>query len=425
MTPEQKQQIKETFESVLDRPPDERERLLSQLCANDAVVRAEVEELLRAHTEADGFLAGSPFSELLLQSNVAPPFDFAGRRIGVYELRREIGHGGMATVYLAERMDGEYRQQVALKLVSPHGDLSEITRRFKRERQILAALDHPNIARLLDGGTTAEGWPYLVMEYIAGVPITQHCRVRNLALADRLRLFQTVCAAVAYAHRNLVIHRDIKPSNILVTEDGAVKLLDFGIAKLLAPDAAGEAQPTITGLRPMTPEYASPEQMREETITTATDVYSLGVLLYELLTGAHPHDLKDRPLHEITRIVCEEDPPPPGVRVSQLRGDLDNITLMAPTQRPSPALPNRRTTQRRHQSLSAGQNCQCSPGDAVLPHRQIRAAKQNKRSSDGNGLAAATVAVCSSRCGRTACNVTSFMPLTCARPGRIGRKETW
>ncbi|MEK7832066.1 MAG: serine/threonine-protein kinase, partial [Acidobacteriota bacterium] len=241
----------------------------------------------------------------------------------------------MATVYLAERIDGEFRQQVALKIVWPGANDEEITRRFKQERQILASLDHPNIARLLDGGTTEKGWPYLVMEYIAGQPITRYCRDRKLPLAERLRLFQSVCAAVAYAHRNLVIHRDIKPSNILVTEDGTVKLpklLDFGIAKLLAPESS--EQQTITGLRPMTPEYASPEQLREETITTATDVYSLGVLLYELLAGAHPFDLKNLPLHELIRIVCEEDPPPPSTRAPQLRGDLDNVVLKALNKEP-------------------------------------------------------------------------------------------
>ncbi|MGH9802530.1 MAG: protein kinase domain-containing protein [Blastocatellia bacterium] len=345
------QQIKEIFEAALDCSPNEREQLLAELCANDAVVRTEVESLLSAHAESDGFLAGSPLGNLLFDRISA--IDLAGRRIGVYELQSEIGQGGMATVYLAERMDGEFRQQVALKIVWPGANAEEITRRFKQERQILASLDHHNIARLLDGGTTEEGLPYLVMEYITGQPITHYCRSHELSLSERLRLFQTVCSAVAYAHRNLVIHRDIKPGNILVTEDGTVKLLDFGIAKLLAPDSAGDVQPTITDLRPMTPEYASPEQLREETITTATDVYSLGVLLYELLTGAHPFELKNLPLHELTRVVCEEDPPPPSTKPAQakqadqvsakdnthhssfiihhsdLRGDLDNIVLMA------------------------------------------------------------------------------------------------
>ncbi len=327
------QQVKEIFEAALDCPPKERERLLVELCADDDFIRAEVEALLNAHAESDGFLSDSPLDKLAFDRVSA--LDLTGRRIGVYELQSEIGQGGMATVYLAERMDGEFRQQVALKIVWPGANDEEITRRFKQERQILASLDHPNIARLLDGGTTEKGWPYLVMEYIAGQPITRYCRDRKLPLAERLRLFQSVCAAVAYAHRNLVIHRDIKPSNILVTEDGTVKLpklLDFGIAKLLAPESS--EQQTITGLRPMTPEYASPEQLREETITTATDVYSLGVLLYELLAGAHPFDLKNLPLHELIRIVCEEDPPPPSTRAPQLRGDLDNVVLKALNKEP-------------------------------------------------------------------------------------------
>lgn len=324
------ERIKDAFDAALDCPPNQRERLLVELCADDDFVRAEVEALLNAHAESDGFLSDSPLDKLAFDR--ISTLDLTGRRIGVYELQSEIGQGGMATVYLAERMDGEFRQQVALKIVWPGANAEEITRRFKQERQILASLDHPNIARLLDGGTTEKGWPYLVMEYIAGQPITRYCRDRKLPLAERLRLFQSVCAAVAYAHRNLVIHRDIKPSNILVTEDGTVKLpklLDFGIAKLLAPDSANETQPTITGLRPMTPEYASPEQLREETITTATDVYSLGVLLYELLAGAHPFDLKNLPLHELIRIVCEEDPPPPSTLGKETRSDLDNIALKA------------------------------------------------------------------------------------------------
>ena len=334
------QRVKEIFEAALDFPSGERERLLADLCADDGFVRAEVEALLVAHAESDGFLAGSPLDQLAIDR--APTVELIGRRIGVYELQGEIGQGGMATVYLAERTDDEFSQQVALKLVSPSLNAVEITRRFKQERQILASLDHPNIARLLDGGTTEEGWPYLVMEYIAGQPITDYCRERSLPLVERLRLFQSVCAAVAYAHRNLVIHRDIKPSNILVTEDGTAKLLDFGIAKVFAPDSASKARQTVTGLHPMTPEYASPEQLREETVATTTDVYSLGVLLYELLVGAHPFDLKNLPLHEISRIVCEEEPTPPSAKTGQfgklsypaaenpsrrLRGDLDNIAL--------------------------------------------------------------------------------------------------
>lgn len=335
------EKIKELFDQASDLPPDKRAAFLNTTTADDPLLRAEVETLLAAEAQVGSFLAQpaliAPDDEPQMQSQ-------AGRIVGHYQLLSEIGRGGMATVYLAERIDGTYQQQVALKLVRSGADNDEISRRFKQERQILARLEHPNIARLFDGGTTDDGRPYLVMEHIAGKPITQYCRQRRLALAERLRLFQTVCAAVAYAHRNLIVHRDIKPSNILVTDGGVVKLLDFGIAKLLAPEPEQVAH-TVTGLRLMTPEYASPEQMREEQITTATDIYSLGVLLYELLTGVHPHELDGRPIYEITRLICEEDPPLPSTKAlysndpgssespaklrRTLRGDLDNITMLA------------------------------------------------------------------------------------------------
>ena len=213
--------------------------------------------------------------------------------VGPYRIIREIGRGGMGTVYLAVRDDDQYKKQVAIKLVRRGMDTDFIVDRFRHERQILASLDHPNIARLLDGGTTEDGLPYFVMEYIEGSPINQYCDDRRLSIAERVKLFQTVCSAVQYAHQNLVVHRDIKPSNIIVTPEGVPKLLDFGIAKLLAPDAVGQTQAaTVTMMRPMTPDYASPEQVRGRAITTAADIYSLGVLLYELLTGRRPYRIK-------------------------------------------------------------------------------------------------------------------------------------
>jgi non-specific serine/threonine protein kinase/serine/threonine-protein kinase len=270
----------------------------------------------------------------------------------------------MGQVYLAVRADDEYKKRVALKIVKRGMDTEEIVRRFRNERQILAGLDHPNIGKLLDGGTTENGLPYFAMEYVAGKPITDYCDGRKLPTVERLKLFRQVCAAIQFAHQNLVIHRDIKPSNILVTEDGTPKLLDFGIAKVLNPELSGQTiDPTATALRLMTPEYASPEQVRGETITTASDVYSLGVVLYELLTGHRPYRVKSRAPHEILRIVCEEEPEKPSTAVSRveegtsrdgskpitltpefvsrtregeperlrrkLRGDLDNIVLMA------------------------------------------------------------------------------------------------
>ena len=287
----------------------------------------------------------------------APEVTTAGRRIGPYQTLREIGRGGMGVVWLATRADDAYQKQVAIKLVWPGPESGEVLRRFRQERQILANLEHPNIARMLDGGTTEEGWPYVVMEYIEGQSITHYCTAHQLSLNERLQLFRTVCDAVQYAHQNLVVHRDLKPGNILVTEGGTVKLLDFGIAKLLNPDLSpDDSAATRTGLHLMTPEYASPEQVRGEAITTASDVYSLGVVLYELLTGQRPYQFKNHSLPEIERVICEQEPTAPSrsqkseggtlkseekadvvflpssalrVPPSFLRGDLDNIVLMA------------------------------------------------------------------------------------------------
>lgn len=290
--------------------------------------------------------------------------------IGPYRVIRIIGEGGMGAVYLAERDDDEYRKQVAIKLIRRGMDSESVVRRFKNERQILASLDHPNIARLLDGGTTEDGRPYFVMEYIEGRPINRYSDEKKLTTIERLGMFRQVCSAVHYAHQNLVIHRDIKPSNIIVTADGTPKLLDFGIAKLLDPEASDYAvEATATMARLMTPEYASPEQVKGEQITTATDVYSLGVVLYELLTGHRPYRLTSRLPHDIVRIVCEEEPARPSTIITRttnipnphggeplsvtpeqvsrtregspeklrrrLRGDLDNIVLMAMRKEPS------------------------------------------------------------------------------------------
>jgi serine/threonine protein kinase/tetratricopeptide (TPR) repeat protein len=281
------------------------------------------------------------------------------RRIGAYRVLRELGHGGMGTVYLAARADDQYQKRVAVKVVRGLNS-AEVLRHFRRERQILAGLDHPNIARLFDGGTTDDDLPYFVMEYVEGEPVDRFCDQRKLSIQERLKLFQGVCAAVQYAHRNLVVHRDIKPTNILVTAEGVPKLMDFGIAKLLNPGVAGEV-PTVTDVA-MTPEYASPEQARGGPITTAADVYSLGVVLYELLTGHRPYKLTTHNTLEVLKAVCEEEPERPSTAVARteipalpegagqettaesvsrtregtperlkrrLRGDLDNIVLMA------------------------------------------------------------------------------------------------
>ena len=285
-----------------------------------------------------------------------------GQRVGPYQLVEEIGVGGMGEVYRAFRADDQYKKEVAIKLVRAGQDSSFVIARFKHERQVLASLDHPNIARLLDGGTTDDGIPYFVMELIAGQPLTKYCDEHRLLTTDRLKLFLDVCSAVQYAHQHLIIHRDLKPSNILVTAEGTPKLLDFGIAKILDPAASVQtAAATLSMFRLLTPAYASPEQIKDEAITTASDVYSLGVVLYECLTGHHPYATSSSLPHETSRAVCEVEPEKPSTAVrrtearisddltpeitplsvsatregtpeklaKRLRGDLDNIVLMA------------------------------------------------------------------------------------------------
>jgi serine/threonine protein kinase len=333
MTPSQWRRVNELFHCALEQPTGARLPWLDANC-DDPDLRREVASLLQAdaqpNTDSDYVRA---VGRAVADATEAVGNITAMQRIGPYKVLREIGRGGMATVFIAMRDDDEFRQRVAIKVV--RGALgTDALRRFRSERQILASLEHPSIARLLDGGTTPEGVPYLVMEYVEGVPIDQYCDTHGLAIRERVALIARVCDAVNHAHHSLVVHRDIKPSNILVTADGTPKLLDFGIAKLLENDADLEPH-TQTGFRALTPEYASPEQMRGEPITTASDVYSLGVLLYEVLTGRRPLSFPTRQPSEIERIVCSVEPQRPSTVVAdarqtrQLAGDLDTIVLTA------------------------------------------------------------------------------------------------
>jgi non-specific serine/threonine protein kinase/serine/threonine-protein kinase len=286
MKAERWRQIEDLLDIALERGPTERALLLDRACANDADLRREVESLLAHQAAAEKFIEAPAFAFAaeMLADNAGEQIE--NRHFGSYKILREIGSGGMGAVFLAERSDGEFQQQVALKVVRRGFADPDLRRRFRRERQILASLNHPNIARLLDGGVSADGEPFLVMEYVEGVRIDAYCDKRNLPFVERLKLFLAVCRGVSYAHQHLVIHRDLKPSNILVTAEGVPELLDFGIAKLLDTEHAGE--PAQTTLRAFTPEYASPEQVLGASVTTASDVYSLGVLLDELLHGARP-----------------------------------------------------------------------------------------------------------------------------------------
>ena len=348
-TSERWARIKELFDAAVDLNPDSRAALLDRECGEDQALREEIEDLIKSDALTAGFIE-KPALRVprdLFPDRIADRL--AGQQFGSYKLIREIGRGGLGTVYLAARADDQYQKEVAIKVIRRGLDTDDIVRRFRNERQILAQLDHPNIARLIDGGTTQEGLPYFVMEHVNGEPIIAYCQANALSAIDRLKLFRKVCAAVTYAHQNLVIHRDLKPSNILVTREGVPKLLDFGIAKLLT--ATDELfTETTPALRIMTPEYASPEQVKGEKITTTSDVYSLGVILYELLTGQRPYRVTTRNRDEIARAITEQEPERPSTAVSRtmtgnpkselrnpklLRGDLDNIVMMAMRKEPT------------------------------------------------------------------------------------------
>jgi serine/threonine protein kinase/TolB-like protein/Flp pilus assembly protein TadD len=365
MPPQRWEQVKQLYQAALGREPQTRSAFLAEACAGDPALLREVESLLQSNDEAGSFLSATALKD----AERAPAEEWVGRRVGAYKLIREIGRGGMGTVYLASRADELFNKLVAVKLINRGMDTESILRRFENERRILAALEHPSIARLLDGGTTEDGLPYFVMEYFEGQPLYQYCDTHQLSVDERLRLFEKICSAVQYAHRQLIVHRDLKPKNILVTADGTPKLLDFGIAKFLRPELASHTiDPTAPAVRLMTPEYASPEQVRGEPITAASDIYSLGVLLYGLLTGHRPYVLKSRFPHELSRVICEEEPTAPSAIVSRvepaddpeaadstpitpqwvskarhaspeqlrrrLRGDLDNIVLKAMNKAP-------------------------------------------------------------------------------------------
>ena len=375
MTPERYQQVKALFYATQELEPEDRAAFLAQRCDGDASLRYAVEELLASANKIEAFIEKPAYAIIgqSLANDLSAPF-VEGKRIGQYQILRKLGEGGMGAVYLARRADEVYEKQVAIKLIRRGFDNAELLRRFYNERQILARLDHPNIARLLDGGATEDGLPYYVMDYVEGRPLLDYCDEQTLAIEDRLKIFRTVGSAVQHAHQNLIIHRDLKPNNILVTKDGVPKLLDFGIAKVFQPEAdTRSSEVTVTELRVMTPEYASPEQIAGKHITTASDVYSLGVILYQLLTGQRPYRFRSPSPQDIAQAISEQEPTKPSQAVSGkakrakgkeerakssdgqlttdngqktnpqseirnpkfLRGDLDNIVLMALRKEPA------------------------------------------------------------------------------------------
>jgi len=368
MDAERWQRIEHVCQGALEREESQQASFVQAACGGDDGLRREVESLLAYRRKADHFIE-APALEVAARAlaaeqsvSVSDSSRFVGRLISHYRIVEKVASGGMGDVYRAVRADGAYQMQVAIKFIQGARSTDFFLARFQNERQILASLDHPNIARLIDGGTTGEGLPYVVMEYIEGLPLDAYCAEKNLSIHERLALFRTVCSAVQYAHQNLVVHRDLKPSNILVTREGVPKLLDFGIAKILNPQRGeSESKETVTLVRMLTPDYASPEQVRNETITTRSDVYSLGVILYKLLTGLPPYRLATDSPHEIVKAICEAEPEKPSTAVSRhlnldgattqeaadarglssaagenpkkrrkaLAGDLDNIVLKA------------------------------------------------------------------------------------------------
>jgi len=342
--------IKEVLEQALNLAPSERGEFFrdSDIAAD---IRQEVESLLTHEKDAKDFmsLTAGGFSGDFFNGNGHSENSLIGQRIGVYEIVGELGYGGMGAVYLGTRADGKFAQRVAVKLLRREYNIEKIRRNFEREKEILATLVHPNIATLIDAGTTTDGVPFLVMEYIEGVPVDKFCHNRNLSLTERLKLFNKICLAVGFAHQNLVVHRDLKPSNILVTEDGEPKLLDFGISKLLDAEQKDD-KTAITMLGAMTPEYASPEQIKGEQVTTAADIYSLGVILFKILTDNFPYNFKDKTNGNLLKEITDSAPMRPSVAVNfifdkahpkshipnpkSLSGDLDNIILKSLSKEP-------------------------------------------------------------------------------------------
>lgn len=342
------EQVETIVDRALELPASEREKYISEKCGENKQLKGEVTQLLESIFESEGWLDDPENYKKGFYENISSDItsvpstpSLIGENIGAYTIREKIGEGGMGAVYRAQRSDGEFDHEVAIKIIRHSRATDQNIKRFKREQRILAGLNHPGIARLFDGGVTEDGSPYIVMEYVNGIAIDDFCEQHDCSLKQKLALFQQVLEAVRYAHENLVIHRDLKPANILVNQAGEIKVLDFGISKLLEQEKDTEI--TQTGTRLLTPRYAAPEQITQKNITTSTDLYALGIILYELLSGKNPYDLEGASPYEIEEAVVHQEPPAPGSRAETkiirktLKGDLNAIVLKAirknPTQR--------------------------------------------------------------------------------------------
>lgn len=334
------EKIETIIDQALDLPEEERQPFIEQKCGDNPQLKSEVTLLLESIFDSEGWLEDPQDYKKDFYEEISDDIDLLstnqtliGKKVGAYSIREKIGEGGMGMVYRAERSDGKFDHQVAIKIIRRGQATDENIRRFQREQHILAGFNHPNIARLFDGGTTDDGFPYIIMEYISGAPIDDYCKTNNCNIDEKVALFQQVLEAIRYAHENLVIHRDLKPGNILVDENGNVKVLDFGISKLLEDDS--DTALTHTGARLLTPRYAAPEQIRQKNITTATDMYALGVVFYKLLTGEGPFELNDLSHYEMEQVILQTDPLKPSHKArstnlkKELQGDLDAIALKA------------------------------------------------------------------------------------------------
>ena len=400
MDAERWQRVKAVFDQAIEADPATRGEILRHQCGNDEELLKQVEALLASDEAANSLLDGSGMAAAAAGLAARGTNPLIGRTIGPYRVIREIGRGGMGCVYLAQRADDRFRRRVALKALDPALVDRHTLHRFENERQTLASLDHPNIIKLIDGGTTEDGLPWLVMDYVEGQTLDKYCESHKLDIPERLKLFRTVCAAVHYAHQNLVIHRDLKPSNVMVTAEGVPKLLDFGIAKMLRPEFLPHTVGhTLTNSQPMTPQFASPEQIRSLPVTTASDIYSLGVLLYYLITGRHPYTAGS--LLELGRAICETEPEKPSTAAQAARlevqaspvprkesggRDLDMIVLMAMRKEPQ-----RRYASAEHLSEDLRRLLEGHPVMARKDTWTYRAGKLVSRHKPGTALAVAAV----------------------------------